>query len=82
VVASNSEIEALDSARLKDIFLRHRNFEGSVRVVPVNLLGEESARIVFEERVLMMVAMKSTGSGLQAISRACALRRRRLRCSR
>jgi ABC-type phosphate transport system substrate-binding protein len=54
VVASNSEIEALDSARLRDIFLRHRNFEGAVRLVPVNLLGEEDARIVFEERVLMM----------------------------
>jgi len=54
VVASNSPIEKLDSERLKDIFLRHRNFEGDVRLIPVNLLGEEAARIGFEERVLMM----------------------------
>lgn len=54
VVASNSEIAALDSERLKDIFLRQRSFEGSVHLVPVNLLGEDSARMKFEEHVLMM----------------------------
>ncbi len=54
VVASNSTIGALDSARLRDIFLRHRNFEGEVRLVPVNLLGEDSTRTHFETSVLNM----------------------------
>ena len=54
VVASNSVIGELDMARLKDIFLRHRNFEGPVKLVPVNLVGEDPVRIHFEEAVLMM----------------------------
>jgi ABC-type phosphate transport system substrate-binding protein len=54
VVASTSTIDSLDGAQLKGIFLRQRSFEGDVRLVPVNLLGEESMRIEFEERVLMM----------------------------
>lgn len=54
VVAQDSVIATLDGERLKDIFLRHRNFEDGVRLVPVNLLGEDAARIEFETRVLMM----------------------------
>jgi hypothetical protein len=54
VVASNSSISMLDMARLKSIFLRQSSFEGGTRLVPVNLLGEDNARIEFEMRVLMM----------------------------
>lgn len=54
VVASGSEIDSLDPDALRDIFLRRKNFEAGVRLVPVNLLGDERARIEFEERILQM----------------------------
>jgi hypothetical protein len=54
VVASNSNISMLDMARLRSIFLRQSSFEDGTRLVPVNLLGDDDARIEFEMRVLMM----------------------------
>ncbi len=54
VVARNSPIEALDSERLRDIFLRRRSFEGGIPLVPINLLGEEAVRTQFESLVLQM----------------------------
>ena len=54
VVAANSSIQSLDERKARDIFLRKRNFEADVRVVPVNLLGDDSTRREFEVRVLQM----------------------------
>ena len=54
VVARESGITEMDQSRIRDIFLRRRNFEGSVKLVPVNPLGEDELRRRFEENVLMM----------------------------
>ncbi|MCB1644866.1 MAG: hypothetical protein KDI36_05410 [Pseudomonadales bacterium] len=54
VVSTSTSIENLSSGKLRDIFLKKRSFDGSVRVIPVNLLGNDPARREFEERVLNM----------------------------
>ena len=54
VVAKNSSITTLEADNIKDIFLRKRNFEAGVRLVPVNLLGDEEARRDFEQNILRM----------------------------
>jgi len=54
VVSSKSAIKELDEARLRDIFLKKRSFDGSTKVIPVNPIGDDPARRIFEERILMM----------------------------
>lgn len=54
VVGTSTTITTLSSGNLKDIFLKKRSFSGSLRVIPVNLLGDEPARREFEESVLQM----------------------------
>lgn len=54
VVANNSSITALEADNIRDIFLRKRNFESGVRLVPVNLLGDEETRRDFEQKILRM----------------------------
>lgn len=54
VVSRESAIEELSVRTIRDIFLRRRQFEMDVRLVPVNLLGENTARIGFEEGILEM----------------------------
>lgn len=54
VVANNSSITALEADNIRDIFLRKRNFEAGIRLVPVNLLGDEETRRDFEQKILRM----------------------------
>lgn len=54
VVSSSSGIDALSPAKVRDIFLKKRSFEGDVRLVPVNLVGDEVPRREFENMVLQM----------------------------
>lgn len=72
VVAKESGISAMEQSRIRDIFLRRRNFEGSVKLIPVNPLGEDELRRRFEEAVLMMdrdeVTRYWTASHFQGVS--------------
>lgn len=54
VVARDSLITTMEPARIRDVFLKRRNFEGGVKLVPVNPLGEDEIRRLFEEQVLQM----------------------------
>lgn len=54
VVSKESPIGELSIRTIRDIFLRRRQFEADIRVVPVNLLGEDIARIGFENGILEM----------------------------
>lgn len=85
VMSSSSSIQALDTGKIRDIFLKKRSFEGANRVVPVNPIGSESVRIEFEAQVLNMdrdeinrywvnnhfqgVAPPTTQASLQSIKR-------------
>lgn len=72
VVARESAITSMDQSRIRDVFLKRRNFEGDVKLVPVNPLGEDELRRRFEESVLMMnrddVSRYWTNSHFQGIS--------------
>ena len=39
----------MEPARIRDVFLKRRNFEQDIKLVPVNPLGEEGMRRTFEE---------------------------------
>lgn len=54
VVSSSSSVESMEIAKIKDIFLKKRSFEGDLRIVPVNPLGNDPARMRFESQVLNM----------------------------
>lgn len=54
VMSSTSTVDAMDSAKIRDIFLKKRSFEGASRVVPVNPLGSDPVRIEFEMQILNM----------------------------
>lgn len=72
VVSRESGITSMDANRIRDVFLRRRNFEGDIKLVPVNPLGEDELRRRFEETVLMMdrdaVSRYWTTSHFQGIS--------------
>lgn len=54
VVASTSSIDNMTSAKVRDIFLKRKSFEEGVRLVPVNLVGNDTPRQEFESMVLQM----------------------------
>jgi len=54
VISSASNIDSMDAAKIRDIFLKKRSFEGSNRVVPVNPIGNDPVRIEFELQILNM----------------------------
>jgi hypothetical protein len=54
VVSSNSHIGDMNAAKIRDIFLKKRNFQKDVHLFPVNLIGDKPARILFEKNVLGM----------------------------
>jgi hypothetical protein len=54
VMSSISSVEAMDVDKIRDIFLKKRSFDGASRVVPVNPLGSDPARIEFEMQILSM----------------------------
>ncbi len=54
VVSRQSPLAELDAGKLKDVFLKKRNFGGGTRLIPVNLLGEDPVRMQFEAAVLHM----------------------------
>jgi len=54
VVASGSSIQNMAPERIRDMFLKRRNFEGDIKLVPVNPLGEDQLRRQFEQAVLQM----------------------------
>jgi len=54
VVARSSQITRLEIDNIKDIFLRKRNFESDIKLVPVNLLGDDAMRRNFEQEILQM----------------------------
>ncbi len=54
VVSRNVQLDRLDENKVKDIFLKKRNFGGAIRLIPVNLLGDEPVRREFEEKILGM----------------------------
>ncbi len=54
VVAKDSPISTADVKKIRDIFLKKRNFDNQTKVVPVNLIGNERVRTEFELQVLQM----------------------------
>jgi len=72
VVARESAITSMDQSRIRDVFLRRRNFEGDTKLIPVNPLGEDELRRHFEENVLDMdraaVSRYWTTSHFQGVS--------------
>ena len=52
VTAPQSGIDRLDARQLRDYFLQKRHFAGATKVIPVNLLAQNRARIAFETEVL------------------------------
>ncbi len=54
VVSKSSSIEAMGSRKVKDIFLKKRNFNSNEKLLPVNVLGDKLVRKQFEEKILKM----------------------------
>ena len=49
-----SGIDRIDARQLRDLFFQKRHFIGTQKVIPVNLLAQNRARIAFESKVLKM----------------------------
>ena len=54
VMANSASVSELDESYIRDIFLRRRNFDGGLKLIPINLVGEDPARVSFERLVLQM----------------------------
>ena len=47
-------IATTNAGKIREIFLKKRNFDNQTRVIPINLIGEERVRTEFETQVLQM----------------------------
>lgn len=54
VVSKNSQVDSMDTSKVRDVFLKKRSFEGNKKMIPVNLIGDQQVRKVFEENILNM----------------------------
>lgn len=54
VVSRNTPVESMSPERIKDVFLKKRNYEGNIKLLPVNILGDAAVRKEFERNVLQM----------------------------
>lgn len=54
VTSRQSPIDTLSEKKLRDIFLKKRQFVDGIQVLPINLSPTDPIRIAFEERVLQM----------------------------
>ncbi len=54
VIAASVKSDTLSQRQLRDIFLLKRQFLGEQKVIPVNLLADNEARLAFEQAVLNM----------------------------
>lgn len=54
VIARDSVISTMELNKIRDIFLKRRSFEAGLKLIPVNPLGSEPARLQFEVNVLGM----------------------------
>lgn len=54
IISKKVETVAITSAQIRDIFLQKRRFIGDVKIIPINLLGQDASRIAFETLVLGM----------------------------
>jgi hypothetical protein len=54
IVSKKSDLSALSTQQVKDIFLQKRHTVGNQRVIPLNLVGQHESRGLFESTVLGM----------------------------
>ncbi|MCK4974809.1 MAG: hypothetical protein KAR81_06115 [Sulfurimonas sp.] len=54
IVNSNSQIDSIDKSQLRDLFLRKNSYINKQKIIPVNLLADNSARKAFESSILNM----------------------------
>jgi hypothetical protein len=58
VTSHKTDIKEATSRILKDIYLQKRQFINGTKVIPVNILGSDKVRKVFEHKVLKMSKAK------------------------
>lgn len=54
VVSSSADIQPMQVSKIRDVFLKKRRFANGKKMFPVNVLGDNAARRVFEQNVLRM----------------------------
>ena len=54
VISKKSGLSEFSQQQIRDLFLQKRRFMGSQAIVPVNILGHDDVRSVFESKILQM----------------------------
>ena len=54
IISKKSDLNALSTQQVKEIFLQKRHSVGNQRVIPLNLVGQDESRSLFESNVLGM----------------------------
>lgn len=54
VISKKIDISSLSSQQIRDLFLQKRRTVGNLKIIPINLVGQDSARTTFETVVLGM----------------------------
>jgi ABC-type phosphate transport system substrate-binding protein len=54
IVSKKTSLPNVTSQQIRDIFLMKRHAIGNQRIIPINLLGQDSSRIAFESAILKM----------------------------
>lgn len=54
IISKKSDLNALSTQQVKEIFLQKRHSVGKQRIIPLNLVGQDESRSLFESNVLGM----------------------------
>ncbi len=54
IISKKSDVHALSTQQVKEIFMQKRHSIGNQRVIPLNLVGQHESRSLFESTVLGM----------------------------
>jgi ABC-type phosphate transport system substrate-binding protein len=54
IISKKAPFSTLTTQQVRDIYLLKRHFIGDVRIIPINLVGQDDARTEFESSILQM----------------------------
>lgn len=54
IVSKKAPFSTLSTQQVREIYLLKRHFVGDVKIIPINLVGQDESRSVFESAVLGM----------------------------
>lgn len=54
IVNKDTDISNISKKDIKELFLLNKQFIGSIKIIPLNILGNNEIRVIFEKNIIKM----------------------------